>query len=143
MTAVSCLRISSETAWLITDEGERETVKPASQFLPWCFKGEGYQNSNSKVFMNLNIRKYFFSVWVTEHCTGFPKRLLSFHPCRCSKAAWTATWATEFQWLCLSRSGVKQMISRGSFHPQPFQDSVICLFSPLNLSIFPKAKCII
>lgn len=40
-------------------------------------------------------------------------------------------------------AGVNQMISRGSFHPQPFQESVICLFSPLHLSNFPRVKCII
>lgn len=50
------------------------------------------------------------------------RRLWSLHPWRSSKSMWTYSWTTGCAWV----GGLHQIISRGSFPPQPFCVSMLC-----------------
>jgi len=61
----------------------------------------------------LNIRKHFFPVRVTEHWHRLPRKIVSLHPWRYSKAVWTWSWAAGSGCPHLSR-GVGQDDSQRS-----------------------------
>lgn len=49
----------------------------------------GNGNKPEQKRFHLNIRKYFFTVWVMEHWYRLLREVVDSHPLRFSKATWT------------------------------------------------------
>ena len=69
------------------------------------------------------VHKNIFTVRVTEHWNSCPGRLWSLLVWRPSRPAWTPTCATWSREPALA-GGLDTMISRGSFQPLQFYDSM-------------------
>lgn len=73
-------------------------------------RGNRHKKQHSK--LPLNMRKRFFTVWVTERLHTLPRELLI--PCRYIKATWTRSWV-----MCSSRAFLSSGVGPGDLQRSP------------------------
>lgn len=64
-------------------------------------------------------------VWATQHWHRLPRELVESHSLEILKSQLDMVLGNQLQVTLLEQEGLDQMISRGSFQPQPFCENLL------------------